>query len=138
MVARAHGRIYDNITETIGGNVFTTGTVDIATSSPSALVTLTGMVPGDQDTAPLTVTNSGSLDLRYAVESTTTENPLPAELVLTIKSGVTACDDANWTTDGTTLYTGILGNTTGVAVIGDQTQGNQAGDRVRHYLACYW
>lgn len=116
-------------TATVGGNTFTTGTVDISAAPTSALVSVSAMVPGDQDTAPLTVSNGGSLDLRYAVESTTTEDVLAAELVLTIKSGVTTCDDANWAASGTTLYSGRLGSVAGDGLIGSATAGADAGDR---------
>ncbi|MEM1334189.1 MAG: TasA family protein, partial [Actinomycetota bacterium] len=105
-------------TAAVNGNTFTTGSVDINATPATAVVSANGMAPGDQDTAPLTVSNDGSLDLRYAVESTTTEDTLAAELVLTIKSGVTVCDDANWTATGTTLYSGRLGSTTTDAIIG--------------------
>ena len=90
---------------------------------------MAAMTPGDQVTQPLDVANLGTLPLRYAMTSTTTEDILASELVLTIKSGVTTCDDANWTTDGTLLYSGILGSTGTTAVLGSNAQGAQAGDR---------
>ena len=55
---------------------------------------------------------------------------LASTLVFTVKSGVTTCDDANWSADGTVLYTGVFGSTGGTAVFGDAAQGAQAGDRV--------
>jgi hypothetical protein len=88
------------------------------------------MAPGDQVTNPLTVTNAGTLDLRYAVTSTTTENTLAAELDLTIKSGVATCTNAGFAGSGTVVYsTADLGNTAGINVIGNPAQGSQAGDR---------
>ena len=117
-------------TASVPGNTFSTGTVDISTSPASALVTFSGMAPGDQVTNPITVTNAGTLALRYAVTSTTTENTLAAQLDLTIKSGVTTCTNAGFGTDGTVRYGAAdLGSTTGINVIGDPTQGAQAGDR---------
>ena len=117
-------------TASVPGNTFSTGTVDISTSPTSALVTFSGMAPGDQVTNPITVTNAGTLALRYAVTSTTTENTLAAQLDLTIKSGVTTCTNAGFGTDGTVRYGAAdLGSTTGINVIGDPTQGAQAGDR---------
>ncbi len=113
---------------TVGNNTFSTGTLDINATPASAVVTASGMAPGDQDTAPLTVSNGGSLDLRYAVESTTTENSLAQLLVLTIKTGVTTCSDASWQATGTTLYSGRLGSTTTDAIIGSQATGADAGD----------
>jgi spore coat-associated protein N len=114
----------------VAGNVFTTGTVIISTSPASTLITLGNMAPGDQITAPITVSDDGTLDLRYAVSSATTENVLASQLVLQIKSGVTACTDGGFGADGTTIYgPGVLGNTTPVDLIGDPAQGAQAGDR---------
>ncbi len=110
-------------------NTITSGTVDISASPASAVVTAAAMRPGDQSTAPLTVSNGGSLDLRYAVRSTTTENTLAAGLVLTIRSGVAVCDDANWSSTGTTLYSGILGSVAGTDIIGAPATGADAGDR---------
>jgi len=117
-------------TQSVPGNAFTTGTVDISTAPTSALVTFSGMAPGDQVTNPITVTNAGTLALRYAVTSTTTENTLAAQLDLTIKSGVTTCTNGGFGSSGTVVYaTGDLGSTTGVNVIGNPVQGSQAGDR---------
>jgi len=118
-------------TAEVPDNAFTTGTVDISTSSDdTALITYSDMAPGDVVTAPLTVTNDGSLALRYAVTSTTTEDTLAAQLDLEIKSGVTTCDDSGFGVDGTTIYgPGNLGSIAGINVIGDPTTGPQAEDR---------
>ena len=118
----------------VTGNTFTTGAVTISTSPTSALVTLTDMAPGDsvQPSAGIVVTNGDSLlALRYAITSTTTEDILAAALDLTIReidvSITTPCDDF----DGAVIYTtGDLGSVAGINVVGDPTQGNDAGDRV--------
>jgi predicted ribosomally synthesized peptide with SipW-like signal peptide len=118
-------------TAVVPGNTFSTGTVQIGTSPTSALVTYSNMAPGDQVTAPITVSNTGSLDLRYAITSVATNvdsKGLKDQLVLTIKSGVTTCDNGNWAADGTTVYTGDLDSSTG-ALVGDVTPGSQGGDR---------
>ena len=117
-------------TASVGGNTFTTGTVTISTAPASALVTLSNMAPGDQVTNPITVTNAGSLALRYAITSTTTENVLAGQLSLTVKSGVTTCTNAGFGSSGTVIYgAGVLGNTTAVNLVGNPAQGAQAGDR---------
>lgn len=116
--------------EQVTGNAFTTGSVDLTATPATAVVTASAMAPGDQVTAPLTVGNSGTLEFRYALVSTTTEDTLASELVLTVKTGVTTCDDANWSATGSTLYNGLLGSTGTTAIFGDPTQGAQAGDRV--------
>lgn len=110
-------------------NTFSTGTIDLTASPASAVVNMPAMVPGDQVTAPLRLTNSGSLDLRYAATSTTTEDVLAAELVLTVRSGVATCDDGNWNVGGTTLYSGVLGTVAGTPLFGSATPGADAGDR---------
>jgi len=117
--------------QNVDANVFSTGTIDISTNPTTALVTFSGMAPGDQVTNPITVTNAGSLQLRYAVTSTTTENTLAAQLDMTIKTGVTTCTNAGFGVDGTVIYgAGDLGSTTpGINVIGNPAQGFQAGDR---------
>lgn len=117
--------------ESIGGNTFNAGTIDLTVDVPSALVTYTSpvMAPGDQDTAELVVGNGGTLDLRYAATSTTTEDSLAGQLVLTIKTGVTTCDNANWSADGTVLYTGVLGTVATTSLFGDATAGADTGDR---------
>ena len=115
--------------ETVTGNAFSTGTVDLVATPATAVVTASAMAPGDQVTAPLTVDNSGTLDFRYAVTSTTTEDVLASELVLTVKDSVTTCDDANWTADGNVLFSGVLGSTGTTAVLGSNVQGADPGDR---------
>jgi predicted ribosomally synthesized peptide with SipW-like signal peptide len=118
-------------TASVGSNTFTTGTVDISTSPATALVTFTAMAPGDEVTAPITVTNGGTMQFRYALTGTTTENVLAGELDMTIRSGVTTCNNASWDATGTVVYaTGDLGNTTAINLIGNPTQGADAGDRV--------
>lgn len=117
-------------TASVGANTFSTGTIDITAAPATAVVTMPVMAPGDQVTAPLTVANAGSLEFRYAIESTTTEDVLASELVLTVKSGVTTCDNANWAADGATLYAGQLGSTGTDAIVGLAAAGNDAGDRV--------
>jgi hypothetical protein len=78
----------------------------------------------------MTVTNGGTLQLRYAVTSTTTEDTLAAQLDLTIKTGVTTCTNAGFDTDGTVICgPGNLGTAAGTDVIGDPTQGADTGDR---------
>lgn len=117
----------------VDNNTFSTGTVDISTSPTTQLVEFASdMAPGDSDTDnPIVVTNAGTLDLRYAITSVTTEDTLAAELDLTIKTidvttPGTPCDDF----DGTTLYgPADLGSMAGVNVMGDPASGGDAGDR---------
>ncbi|MGH2573075.1 MAG: TasA family protein [Actinomycetota bacterium] len=118
-------------TQSVGANTFSVGTVDISTAPASAWVSYSGMAPGDRVTNPITVSNAGSLQLRYAIRSATTEDVLAAQLDMTIKSGVVDCSNAGFGGSGSVLYgPGDLGNSAGLNVVGDPAQGNQAGDRV--------
>ncbi len=117
-------------TENVTNNTFSTGTIDLTATPATAVVTMPAMFPGDQITAPLTIGNAGSAQLRYAMTSTTTEDTLAGELVLTVKSSVTTCSDAGFGVDGTVLYTGPLGTVASTPVFGDPTPGTDGGDRV--------
>lgn len=113
-------------TQAVGGNAFSTGTLDISSSPTSALLSLSAMAPGDKVTAPITISNAGSLALRYAMTTSISgSTTLSDGLTLAIKSGVTTCSNAGFSTDGTSVYSGTL--TAGA--IGDTTQGSQSGDR---------
>jgi len=118
-------------TQSVPNNTFSTGTLDISTSPTTALVTFSGMAPNDEVTSPITVANDGTLELRYAVTSTTTEDTLAAQLDLTIKTGVTTCTNGGFDTDGTVIYgPGNLGSTgAGTNIIGDPALGDDTGDR---------
>ena len=113
------------------GNAFTSGSVDISTSPASAFLMMSDMAPDDSVTAELTVSNdSTTLELRYAVTSTTTEDTLAGQLQLTIKSGVTTCTNAGFGGSGTVLYGPVvLGTTSATKVIGDSATGFDLGDR---------
>ena len=118
-------------TATVPANTFSVGSVIISTNPTTALVSFSGMVPGDQVTAPLTVSNTGTMALRYAVSSVATNadtKGLKDQLVLTIKSGVTTCTNAAYAADGTTLYSGDLDSSAG-KLIGDAATGADSGDR---------
>lgn len=117
--------------QAVSANTFTAGTVDISTTPSSAVVAFSNMAPGDTSVGELAVDNDGSLEMRYAVTSVTTENVLAAQLDMTIKTGVTTCSSAGYDTDGTIIYgPADFGSTGGTAIIGDPAQGAQAGDRV--------
>ncbi len=112
----------------VGNNSFTTGSVIISTNPTSALVTFANMAPGDQVTAPLTVKNDGTLAMRYAMTSVSTNEDnkgLRGQLQLNVKSGVTDCSNAGFAASGTSLYGSALND----ALFGDPATGQQTGDR---------
>jgi predicted ribosomally synthesized peptide with SipW-like signal peptide len=117
-------------TATSTGNTFASGGVDIAASPATAAITLTNMAPGSRVTAPIDVSNSGSLDLRYAVQAATTEDAFASVLRLSVKSGVATCTSAGFDGGGTVVAgPGPVGTTTGLALIGDAAVGADPGDR---------
>jgi spore coat-associated protein N len=112
-------------------NTFSAGSVVIGTTPTSTLVSFANMAPGDVVTAPITVSNTGTLALRYALSSVSTNTDtkgLKDQLVLSIKSGVTTCTNAAFAATGTSVYTGDLDSTAG-KLAGDSATGSQAGDR---------
>ncbi len=123
-------------TDSVGSNTFATGTVSLTTSPTSAVWTaVSDAVPGDTATGSLTVTNAGSLQLRYAVSGSNTDATLSAGMNLRI--GLQAggsCDFPYHNADGTTttltddtqLFAGALDT---AALIGSNAQGADAGDR---------
>ena len=132
VVTASTGALFTD-SDSIGANTFSTGTIVLDTSPTSALVTFSAMAPGDLATSTLTVSNNGSLQLRYAVTSTTTEATLAAQLDTTIWDEAAeavvdgVCDT---TAPGVVLYgPADLGSTTGTNVIGNPATGAQAGDR---------
>ncbi|MEZ5227839.1 MAG: TasA family protein [Acidimicrobiales bacterium] len=120
-------------TDSVPNNTFSTGTVNIDATPDATVFTAPSMNPGDEVVAPITVANTGSMQLRYAVTSETSEDVLASELVLTIRDNVTDCSVANWDATGTQVYQGILGDSTtsgGLPVLGSAAAGADAGDRV--------
>ena len=121
-------------TQAVGANTFTTGTLDLTAAPATAIVTFSGMAPGSKTVGAVTVTNGGSLQMRYAISSVTTENTLAGLIDLTIwdeaaESVVDGSCDAN--APASVLYgPADLGTTSGINLVGDPATGAQAGDRV--------
>ena len=112
--------------ETVATGDFTTGSVNIGVTPVSTSLSLANMAPGDEVTAPVTVSNDGTLDLRYAVTSVASGDAgLASALAVTVKSGVADCTNGGFATSGTAVASGTLG---GLAV-GDPTAGAHGGDR---------
>ena len=127
-------------TDAVGTNSFSTGSLSLTTTPTSTIWTaVTAAVPGDKATGTLTVTNAGTLSLRYAVSGSNTDATLSAAMNLRIGlKGGAGCDfpyhNNNGTTttltDDTQLYAGLLN---AAALIGSSAQGQDAtpggGDR---------
>lgn len=99
---------------------WTSGTVILGVS-PATSFTATGIMPGETGSQTITVSNTGTGALRYALSTSATNadtKGLAAQMTLTVKAG--ACPGA-----GANLYSGALGS----AALGSNAQGAQAGDR---------
>ena len=108
---------YFSDTESSTGNTFAAGTVNLTLAGGNPLpFQITGMAPGDTVTGTVTVTNSGTLELRYAMTTTPDDGSILDEQLTVV---ITAPGP-------TQLYSGVLSS----AAIGDPTQGPQTGDRV--------
>jgi hypothetical protein len=106
------------------------GTVRLGAMPAGTSLTVTRMLPGDRVTRSVPVVNAGTLPLRYAVTSTTTEARLAAQLDMVVKTGVTNCTDAGFGADGTAVYgPGHFGTPAGQPIVGDVATGAQPGDR---------
>jgi hypothetical protein len=112
----------------VTNNTFTAGTLNLTVTPTSAALTFSNMAPGDAVTAPITVTNSGTLAMRYAMTSASTNTDsknLAAQMTLEIKSGVTTCTNAGFSASGTSVYSGTLS----AALFGNPATGGHTGDR---------
>ena len=120
-------------TDQLPTNTFSTGDIDLTTDPTSASFTVSGMAPGDVEYRPITVSNLGSLQLRYSLRSQTTEDVLASQLNLRIRQ-VDTCTAAGWAADTTTStdWDGVLGSSIapGTQLFGNPAQGVQGGERV--------
>ncbi len=102
---------------------FTAGTVTLGLSPTTSVLSMSGMVPGNQIAAPLTIQNTGTLNLRYAMTASATDadgKHLRDALNLTIERR-TGCGGSVLET----LYDGPIG----AAIYGDPRAGTDPGDR---------
>jgi hypothetical protein len=104
--------------DAVGGG-WTAGTIILGVT-PSTAFTATNIFPGDSGSQTITLANTGTGQLRYAMSTTTTDSGagLNSKLQLLIRAGTCAAP-------GTTLYSGNLS----AAALGSSAQGAQAGDR---------
>mgnify|MGYP001239080626 CR=1 FL=1 len=121
-------------TATNPDNSFTTGTVDLAIDPATAIMfTVTNMAPGDVQYSGIQMTNSGSLQLRYAMTTTDDDtSTLDEQLDLTIDVVTEDGADNIWYTSDDVVGEANVYGADGVlatAAIGNTTQGAQAGDR---------
>ncbi len=101
---------------------WTSGTITLGSISPSTVFTATDILPGDGGSQTVTVSNSGTGALRYAMSSASTDEDtkgLAAQMTLLVEVG--ACPSAE-----ATIYTGPLSD----ALFGSVITGADTGDRL--------
>jgi predicted ribosomally synthesized peptide with SipW-like signal peptide len=111
-------------TETVDGNAFTTGSIQLSASPTTALLTASALMPGDSVNGTLVMSNAGTAALRYAMTASATNADglgLASQLSLAVRTQGTSCAAF----DGTLLYSGSIGS----AAFGSPASGGQAGDR---------
>ena len=126
-------------TDPVGSNSFGTGDVNLtAADTPSPMWNVTAAAPGDIATGQITVTNAGTLELRYAITGSNTDATLAAGMNLRIglegPDAATVCEFPYHNADGTDVvitddveqFTGLLNV---AALMGSTNPGPDAGDR---------
>ena len=122
----------------VAGNAFTAGTIVLGVNPASAILTSGALMPGDVIPVGVpgqvvTVSNTGTGALRYSITGTSTDadaKHLNTVLVLTVRQpdGNAGASCALFT--GNVLFSAVV-PTAGVNMVGDPTQGNQAGESRR-------
>ena len=124
--------------QTTGTATVTSGNIELTLSDGAAAGQWTGdftMVPGAASQYfPITVTNTGTAALVYAVRATSTTATLASHLTVSIAqlaSSTTACTSSSYASGTVVSNSGTLafGTTSGLDIIGDPTTGIQTGDR---------
>lgn len=117
---------------TVTNNAFSTGTLVLTPGVTTAAWSISGAAPGAVEYRALTVTNSGSLGLRYALSQVSSDpdgKALNAQVNLQVKPlAAASCTAAGW---GATAPLNGAGGTSlaTAAVFGSAAAGAQAGDR---------
>lgn len=120
-------------TDTDGQTGFVSGTIDITSDATDFAIEAGNAAPGDSHFAPINVENTGTLELRYAIElagSETSAAALLDELTFTVYSGITPANCATGTLGATPTVLGsaVVGSTT--HWIGSTDPGADDGDRI--------
>jgi spore coat-associated protein N len=112
------------------GNAFTTGTLVIANSPSTALLSVTGMKPGDSNSSTVDITNTGSLAGDFALK---TANPTGYTGLLS-QLQLTVVDCGAWTSSAPDCVTGTTQKYSGsVSGLTNASLGNYAGGIKHRY-----
>ena len=123
-------------TQTVAANAFTTGTIVLGVAPASAIFTSSSMMPGDAvpTGAPgqaVTISNTGTGALRYAISGASTDSDskhLNTQLLITVRQPDGNAGSSCTLMTGNSLFSAVV-PTAGLNMVGDPTQGAQAGDR---------
>jgi spore coat-associated protein N len=106
------------------GNVFTTGTLLIGNSPSTALLSVTGMKPGDSSSATVDITNTGSLAGDFVLKTANASG----YTALLGQMDLTVLDCGAWTTTAPSCSTGTTSIYSGkVSALTNSSLGNYAG-----------
>jgi spore coat-associated protein N len=112
------------------GNAFSTGTLVIANSPSTALLSVTGMKPGDGPSSTVDITNTGSLAGDFVLK---TANPTGYTALLS-QLQVTVLDCGAWTTTAPDCVSGTTSKYSGtVTGLTNASLGNYAGGIKHRY-----
>lgn len=115
-------------TKDLGNNQLTTGSVELTVAGVSSIpFAVSNMAPGDVRSGTLSVDNSGSLSLRYAVTATSVTVDPPGGGVGNLADQLDVAVYAGATCTGTPLYSGRIGSAD--TIFGDAATGSDPGDR---------
>jgi hypothetical protein len=121
--------------QAVAGNVFTTSSIALSVTPVTAIFTSGAMMPGDvvpagAPGAPVTVSSgAGTAAFRYAITGSSTNTDtkaLDSQLVITVRQADAGGGCAAFT--GAILFNAVV-PVGPINMVGDPTQGNQAGDR---------
>ena len=121
---------------TVAGNGFTTGTIVIGVAPAAAVFTSANMLPGEVVPVgvpgqAVTVSNTGSSQFRYAISGMSTDadgKHLNTQLLIVVRQPDGNAGASCAMMSGNLLFSAVV-PTAGVNMVGDPTQGSQAGDR---------
>jgi hypothetical protein len=112
----------------VDDNTFSTGTIVLSTNPTTQLFTVPNMMPGDSTYGQLTVSNTGTGQLRYSMTSSSTDpvgQGLADAVTLEIRLKAAGTCAADFTGTSVMSSTALAD-----AEFGDSTAGDDSGDRV--------
>jgi len=121
---------------TANNNGFTAGTIVLGVAPSPIILTSANLMPGDNVPAgvpgqAVTISNTGTAQLRYAISGTSTDadgKHLNTQLLVTVQQPDGNAGSSCALMTGTVLFNAVV-PTAGVNMVGNPLAGNQTGDR---------